>query len=198
MQIQGLHFITETTWPSIFQSWREREGVREDWQQSAKNKGWQSWDEWRDAWVRNFGAQERKWLRYEILDPLTTVPSFRVGPSQSWQKHFPKTESLTHTFAELVERVSYEQNDKVKSMLENFPDSTEFIGIYLPNKTIMIIEGHHRATALALANKQGETILFNKLPTIALTVFEEGEEGLLESMLERGSNKADQSFLRPA
>lgn len=59
----------------------------------------------------------------------------------------------------------------------------------MPDKSIVNIEGHHRATALAIAAKQGKNITFTKLPTIALTVFEKGEESLLETILERGSTK---------
>lgn len=49
MEINGLRYEGETTWDDVFQSWQEREGTREDWQQVAKEKGWQSWTEWRDA-----------------------------------------------------------------------------------------------------------------------------------------------------
>lgn len=192
MEIEGLRFEGETTWDDVWQAWRKREGTREDWQQVAREKGWQSWEEWRNAWVSNFGAQRRRWLRYSILNPLGTVPKFRVGPTQSWQKNFPENERNTHTFATLVEKVSYEQNEKVRGILENFPDPTEFIGIVMPDKSIVDIEGHHRATVLAIAAKQERKISFRQLPTIAITPFEKGEEELLNTMLVRGSTKEHQ------
>ena len=189
MEIKGLRFESETTWDNVWQAWLEREGTREDWQQVSKEKGWQSWEEWRDAWVGNFAAQTRRWLRYTILNPLETVPKFRVGPTQSWQKNFPEHERNKHTFATLVQRVSYDTNGKVHGILENFPDSTEFIGIVMPDKSIVDIEGHHRATALAIAAQQGKEITFREFPTIALTPFQDGEETLLDAMLARGSTK---------
>ena len=192
MEIKGLRFESETTWDSVWQAWLEREGTRKDWQQVAKDKGWQSWEEWRDAWSGNFGAQTRRWFCYTILNPLEMVPRFRVGPTQSWQKNFPIGEQNKHTFATLVDGVSYEQNDKVLGILENFPNPTEFIGIVMPDNSIVDIEGHHRATALAVAAKQGKEITFKQLPTIALTLFEKDEESLLDTMLARGSAKKRQ------
>lgn len=189
MEIEGLRFEGETTWDNVWQAWLEREGTREDWQQVAREKGWQSWEEWRDAWVSNFNAKTRRWLRYTILNPLKAVPNFRVGPTQSWQKNFPEGERNKHTFATLVERVSYDTNGKVQRILENFPTPTEFIGIVMPDKSIVDIEGHHRATALAIAAKDEKEMTFNPLPTIALTPFEVDEETLLDTMLARGSTK---------
>jgi hypothetical protein len=189
MKIEGLRFEGETTWDNVWQAWLEREGIREDWQQVAKEKGWQSWEEWRNAWVSNFGAQTRQWLRYTILNPLEMVPKFRVGPTQSWQKNFPEIEYNKHTFTTLIERVSYDTNRKVQGILKNFPDPTEFIGIVMPDKKIVDIEGHHRATALAIVANQHRKIAFEHLPTIALTPFEESEEALLDTMLARGSAK---------
>lgn len=189
MEIEGLLFEGETTWDKVWQLWLEREGTREDWQEVAREKGWQSWEEWRAAWVGNFGAQTRRWLRYSIPNPLATVPKFRVGPTQSWQNNFPEDERNKHTFATLVDRVNYEQNGKVREILKNFPDPTEFIGIVMPNKTIVDIEGHHRATALAIAAKQRKEINFRQSPAIAITPFEEGEEELLNTMLAKGSIK---------
>ena len=189
MEIDKLRYENKTTWDNVFQAWLKREGTKKNWQQLAKEKGWQSWQEWREAWVNNFAAQEREWLRYTISDPIQTVPRFRVGPTQSWQNNFPETERNKHTFATLVERVPYERNGNIRSILENFPEPTEFIGVYLPDKSIVIIEGHHRATALAVAAKQRKDISFTQLPTVALTIFKENEEQLLEAMLKRGSTK---------
>lgn len=120
---------------------------------------------------------------------MRIVPHFRVGPTQSWQGNFPEGERNRYTFAALVNRVSYEQNEKVRAILADFPEPTEFIGIIMPDQSIVDIEGHHRATALAIAAKKGKEVNFNQLSTIALTLFKAGEEILLDSMLEKGSTK---------
>lgn len=53
-RIEGLRLESETTWNEVFQTWLEREGAREDWQQVAREKGWQSWEEWRDVMGKKF------------------------------------------------------------------------------------------------------------------------------------------------
>ncbi|MFC1721478.1 hypothetical protein ACFL0Z_01025 [Patescibacteria group bacterium] len=189
MQIKSLRLEGVTTWNDVFELWQEREGAREDWQRVAKAKGWQSWEDWRRDRAEQFGASDREWHRYTILDPLQTVPGWRVGPTMSWQKSFPEGERNQHTFADLVNTVSYNQNDKVQGMLKDFPEPTEFIGLLMPDKSVVIIEGHHRATTLAWAAKQGKKISLAELPTIALTEFNPDEEKLLDKMLARGSTK---------
>lgn len=190
MEMEGLEFEGETSWKNVWQTWLEREGAREDWQQLAIKKGFESWEEWRDAWVKNFDAQKRRWFRYTVPNPLVTVPHFRIGPTQGWQQHFPESEYNQRTFADLVERVPYDENEKVQGILKDFPQPTEFIGIVMPDKKIItLIEGHHRATALAFADKKQRELVFEHLPTIALTFFEEGEEKMLDTMLARGSGK---------
>lgn len=187
VKIDGVIFKEETDWKEVFRAWYEREGTRAEWQQVAKEKGWSSWDEWRATWAGYFGAQNRKWFRFVIQDPMKTVPLFRVGPTKSWQKNFPDAERNRHTFAELVDRVSYENHGKVRSIFEHFPQPTEFIGILLPDHTIVLIEGHHRAVALAMAAKRGRKMSFTRVPTIALTFFGKNEKNILDDMLNRGS-----------
>jgi len=183
----------ETSWGDIFAIWKEREGTMEGWKKVAKQKGWESWEEWRDAHMQNIGAKERKWFRYEILDPLKSVPQFKVGPTPSWQAHFPESERNQHTFEDLVNGDSFhgddKKNDKTRSMLVTFPKSTEFIGVVLADKTVVLMEGHHRAAAIALAAQKGEKVKMSGLPTIAIAFFDAGEETLIDAMLRRGSAK---------
>lgn len=189
MKIKGLRFEGEINWDNVWQLWFKREGARKEWQQVAKEKGWQSWKEWRDAWISNFNAQTRQWFRYTIINPLETVPYFLIGPTQSWQNNFPEDEHNKHTFATLIKRVNYDTNSKVQKIMKNFPDSTEFIGVIMPDKSIIVIEGHHRATALAIIAQQKKEMFFQNLPTIVLTSFEEGEKTLRDTMLTKGSMK---------
>ncbi|MFC1617798.1 hypothetical protein ACFL2B_00795 [Patescibacteria group bacterium] len=188
-KIPGLKFSGETTWPEIFQTWKNEEGVMPEWQQVARDKGWDSWEEWRGAGFKKVGATKRRWFVYTIPDPLKTVPLWRIGPYKSWQKHFPEAEQNQHTFADLGEEFSPENNSKIKGLIDNFPAATQFVGFVIDDRTIVIIEGHHRATALAMAAKRRIDIKFQKLPTIALTFLEPGEVKFFYDMLLGRSTK---------
>lgn len=194
INIKGLQYKKKTHWDKVFQLWEKHEGSQVSWQLVAREKGWESWKEWRGMWIKKINAQKREWFRYAILDPLKTVPRFRVGPSQSWQRNFLPTEQNQHTFATLIQRSPYEKNPKVQAILKSFPSPTEFIGICLPDQTIVMIEGHHRATALALAAQHNLSIPFDPLPTLALTFFKEEEKKLLDLLLHKGSLKENQPF----
>lgn len=189
MKYAGMQYEEETNWDEVFALWREREGSREEWQQVAKEKGWDTWEEWRGNSASGFGAADREWFRYTIEDPLGAVPQFRVGPTKSWQKKFPEGEKNTYTFADAARLPVFQNNPKVKQILEDFPSPTEFIGVVLADKTIVLFEGHHRATAIALAAARGTDLTFDVLPTIALTLLAPGDETLLDDMLVRGSEK---------
>ena len=189
MKINDLQNKREINWPDIFLNWQKREGSRPEWQKVAREKGWNTWTEWRSNWVKLFRAEDRKWNQFTISNPLKAVPKFRVGPSGSWQKHFPGNKSNKYTFADLVKKESFVQNEKVYSILNNFPKTTEFIGLLLPDNSIVIIDGHHRAAALALAAKQKKNIVFDQPLVIFLAKLGREEIKLLDVMLKRGSTK---------
>lgn len=189
MTLNGLEFIEETTWQNVWENWMQAEGSDPNWHQVAKEKGFHTWEEWRDSWVQNFNAQTRTWTRYSIMDPFATVPNFKIGPTQAWQKNFPQSEQNQHTFQELIQNVNVDTNTKVQAILNNFPDQTEFIGIYLPDKSIHLIEGHHRASAITIAAQKTQHIEFHQKPTIALTPFTFKELPILDEMLQKGSSK---------
>lgn len=204
MDIKGLEYDGETTWEEVFNSWKEREGDRPEWHRVAASKGWGdhpgAWEDWRRAWVSNFGARDRKWHRYRISNPQETVPHFLIGPTPGWQNHFPEGERNTHTFAEMVahpDYIAHASHTKVRAILDDFPDLTELIGVVVPNREltkgsgIVAIEGHHRAAAIALAAKEGRELKHATPPTIVLTHLNAGEEQVLDVMLARGSHKKD-------
>jgi hypothetical protein len=75
-------------------------------------------------------------------------------------------------------------------MIENFPSTTTFIGFRLEgSERIVCIEGHHRATAVALAQLEGKDIDFGGSVTIALATLKSDEFDLLDRVLARGTHR---------
>jgi hypothetical protein len=191
--LQQFRFLKEVSWTEVFAEWKATEGADPVWQEFAvREKGWNSWEEWRGHQVAVFGAEKREWRLYEILLPNDTIPKFRIGPYGGWQKHFEKKN--VHTFADLAREHTdwISQNIGVRSRLANFPQPTQFIGIYLEQDNVIVLyEGHHRASAIALAVHQETQIEFKMNPTIALTTIKgDATELLAELLAQKSENQA--------
>lgn len=185
--------LTPTTWPKIFKSWKQREAKNPAWIHCAtKIKGWPNWESWRQHSASQIKANQRKWQIHEFTDPFNEIPAMLVGPYSGWQSKLPQKN--VSSFQELLEiPEQYQQlnkNDLVTSLIDCLPFTTEFIGILREDlNKIVCLEGHHRATAIALAQKQGKNIDFSKVKiTIALANLPKNQIHLLDEMLKRGSS----------
>jgi hypothetical protein len=147
-----LEFIKDLTWDEVFNIWKKNEGSRENWQEVAKKRGFNSWEEWRIEYAKVFRCQEAKWSFYKIKNPVRDVPTFFGGPFRTWiEKYYKEKESLT--FSQLIKIPELHEHKTVNDMTKNFPVSTELTGMVVDNE-IFIIEGMHRCCALALMNEQ--------------------------------------------
>jgi len=185
-------------WSTLFERWAKREEDDKGWQECAtKVKGWEGWREWRTFMAEQFGASQRKWAIYQILNPNEFLPKLQVGPFQGPQNAFLKGyqgEPLTGTFEDAARLNGAElvKNSKVSDMIHNFPLETELLGIRFPNGDITCMEGTHRSLATAIAKSIEQPIDFSvRKLTIAITEFTEEERKILSDMLKRGSNKTE-------
>lgn len=183
--LQHLKRLRNATWEEVFAVWKAHEGADPVWQEFArKEKGWDSWAQWRSYQASHFEAATRTWMLYEIENPNELIPKFRLGPFHGWQKHYE--EKNIYTFEDLV-RDHYEwvsQNIGVRSRMKAFPQNTQCIGLYIEqDDTIVLYEGHHRAAAVALAVHDGTPISFQTNPTIALTSIQGDARALLDRLL---------------
>ncbi|MBU0597123.1 hypothetical protein KJ641_01040 [Patescibacteria group bacterium] len=176
-------------WNEVFANWRDSEGSNPVWQDFAKDvKGWNSWEERRLHQSNQMGADKRSWQLYEIVGPNELVPKFKIGPFASWQNNFKIKNK--HTFQYLVQNHFnwVTANTGVNSIRLNFPQKTMFIGIYLPeDDSITMFDGTHRATAVALAKYQNDSIEFDLNPLIAITILDNEDRQLFNNMLRIGS-----------
>jgi len=191
--MEDLIFLKNATWQEVFEEWKNREANDPGWINCAVNiKGWPDWASWRSYTAALLGAEKREWKIYKILEPQKFIPKMLVGPYGGWQKRLPEKNILS--FSQMLEITqNYEElseNDKVSSMINNFPVGTQFIGLVCSdNKKIVCLEGHHRATAVALAVKNGQALNLGEENTIALCELAMGEEKLLDEVLEKGTNR---------
>jgi hypothetical protein len=189
-----MKFIKDIDWHKVFEGWREREADNPAWIECAtKIKGWSDWESWRSFTAKRFNAENRDWKIFQFENPLEEIPAMLIGPYSGWQS---RVININHsTFKELLEIPGqYDElnkNSGVLAIMKGLPFSTELIGIVRKdNNKIVCIDGHHRATAIALAEKQGLIIDFSKVKvTIALSELDEEDCYLIDEILKRGTSK---------
>ena len=191
--MEKLRFIEKISWEEIFQAWKNREANNLGWINCAtKIKGWPDWESWRRFSASLINAENRAWSLYEITEPNLFLPNMIIGPFSGWQKFLPEKNKLSFREAleipEFFEQFSH--HAKVLDFVNNFHGDSQFIGVVLAdNNKIVCLEGHHRAVAIALAEKLSRPIKFDGKITIALADLNLGEEKLLDNILARGSSK---------
>lgn len=184
--------ISDTTWSEVFKKWEEREGEDSSWLEVAKQKGWDNWKEWREYTASQFDAESRDWEVFEFENPLAEVPEILIGPYTGWQKRFEQKN--IHTFKDMIEREDYRNeflnNPGLKSMMDAMPFEITFIGVRKADGSIVLIDGHHRATMMTILAYQGNDLDFSSTPIrIALTDLGEDADSILDHMLKKGTNK---------
>lgn len=167
--MNGYSFITSTTWPEVFAAWKQRETGF--WDEHIKERGFLSWEAWREQWTVPLKLAERKWELYKVGDPFSTVPSLLVGAYKGWHKYYPEGARVA-TFADIAKNPELAENPKVKAILANFPIPTEIIILKRGDQHVLF-EGTHRCAAIALAAREGER--FPLYLTVAMTEFGEDE-----------------------
>lgn len=187
-----LKLVKYTTWEEVFENWRNREAKNPGWIKTATEiKGWPDWESWRKFTASQISAEKRDWKIYEFTDPMNDIPAMLVGPYGGWQERL--SEKNKNSFEELLsvpENYEFFKNhDAVAALIKNFPCPTEFIGLVREdNEKLVCLEGHHRATAVALAKKEGIKINCEHI-RIAVARLPKDECGTLDEVLHRGTSK---------
>lgn len=187
-----MKFIRDLTWPDVFGFWEVNEGTSPAWAKVAiEVKGWPDWRSWRMFTAHQLSLAGRTWKLYEIETPAATISAMLVGPYSGWQGRLPRPN--VHTFADLVnipeQYQHFSTNRNIQAMQNAFPVSAIMTALQRPDGKLVCIEGHHRATAVALAQHDGRTMQFATWPQIAIAELSTADDGLLDTVLARGTTK---------
>lgn len=151
---KSLKFIRPIQWVEIFDTWRKGEASQESWKKHWEERGFDSWDEWRTVYAEPLNPGKLEWFLYSFKDPIKDLPFIYGTPTHSWIDKAYKGEK-TMQFADIVKLPIIAENDKVAAVKNNFPKETILTGIIYTDK-IILIEGMHRACALANWDKENQ------------------------------------------
>lgn len=164
--------IKDLDWENVFDLWKKSEGTNAGWISLARERGYKSWAEWRlKEYAYPFDCHNAKWGLYKIKDPGSVISEWFASPFRTWIDRHYEGDS-TKTFAELAQKAGIRYNPKVKSLTNNYPAHTIIIALRLADGRIFVVEGSHRACALAMMAKE------NKAPSSL--IFAIGESDLTE------------------
>jgi hypothetical protein len=144
-----LKFIKPVSWADVFLSWRDAEAHLPRWIEHYTMRGFNSWEDWRNDTFKDLPYASLEWKLFEVKDPVAHIQHFFGGPFRAWKNKYYDGASA-RSFMEIIGRKDFEQNEVIMELLANFPAETTLIGLNTPIG-IVVIEGMHRACALALA-----------------------------------------------
>ncbi|MCK5466342.1 hypothetical protein KAI56_02475 [Candidatus Parcubacteria bacterium] len=147
-----LKYLRPLKWKEVFDFWRKNEASQANWIKAYKERGFDSWDAWREKYTKPLKCDQAEWHFYELVNPEKNISSFYGGPFKTWKKLYYK-EKETLQFSELVKLPEIQKNKDINSLADNFPEKTIIIGLEV-GKKIVIIEGMHRSCAIALLAKK--------------------------------------------
>jgi hypothetical protein len=150
-QFKSLEFISPIAWKDIFNIWKKGEAWQEFWKKHWEERGFDSWEEWRKNYAKSLHPEKMEWFLYKINNPLEIFPKIYGVPSRGWvdKAYGGKT---TKQLKDIVQSKLFIENDKIKEIKKDFPKNTILTGFIHKNE-IILIEGMHRACALASWDK---------------------------------------------
>lgn len=157
-------------WDEVITIWEAGEAGLPRWITHYQKRGFDNWRDWRTHTTNELQPQNLHWYLYKVSNPMKTVPLFKGGPFRAWIKNYYGS-LKSPTFAEIVKHSDVGKSSTIQEMIANFPANTTIIGLKTTDG-IVIIEGMHRCTALALAELQRKPIQ----TTLSLILADYGEK----------------------
>ncbi|MEK7194866.1 MAG: hypothetical protein AAB667_01275 [Patescibacteria group bacterium] len=150
--MSNLEKVKNLSWPEVFEIWHKTEAPLEHWQKLWKEKGFTSWEAWRQATHANLRGQELSWGLYKIQNSADEIPNWRGGMFHAWAKWFyPVLSEQPPRLKDLVAHPGISNHWYVREISKNFPTETTITTIRFKNGDLMVVEGMHRCCAIAVA-----------------------------------------------
>jgi len=156
LDVKNLEHIKPLSWEEVFARWENEESLLPNWIEHYKSRGFSSWAEWRTHSFHDLHPENLSWDLYKVSKPAETVSEFYAGPFRSWIKKYYDA-GLLPQFKELVKDLGLQKVLAQKELFENFPKRSLLIGL-LNKDRIIIVDGMHRACALALTQAQDTAV----------------------------------------
>jgi len=139
-------FVRNADWEEVRASWKGREETV--WRAHYLERGFGTWESWREPYVRDFGLAGRTWTIETISDALSAVPEFYVGSFKGWQKYYPEGKMIA-TFADIARHPEIRDNTGVQYWLNHVPEKTRLM-LFRCGEEIVVRDGTHRCVAMAI------------------------------------------------
>lgn len=148
----------------VFETWRNIEESVEHWTGVWQSKGFKSWEDWRRATHAPLFEKQLNWNLYKINEPLKSVPQWQAGMFHVWNKCFYNSfNEQPPLLKDLLTHPGVHNHWYIREIANNFPASTTLTALNMPNGDIVLVEGMHRACAIAMLahdNKSLKTEVF--------------------------------------
>lgn len=142
-------------WEEVFLEWHKNEGQKPDWLALAKERGYESWADWRiRGYARRFECEKAEWSLVEIENPSEVVATWYGGPFRTWIERWYGGE-VTKTFAEIVTHPDIVAHAGIRERAAHYRSGNVITALQLTDGRIIVIEGMHRSCALALMAAEG-------------------------------------------
>ncbi|OGN34996.1 MAG: hypothetical protein A3I39_01595 [Candidatus Yanofskybacteria bacterium RIFCSPLOWO2_02_FULL_47_9b] len=156
--MEGLTLIKELTAEEVFETWRKIEENLEHWKSFWKAKGFNSWEEWRRKTHASVLDKKLSWNLYQVKEPIAIIPEWYGGMFHGWAKWFyPVLSEQPPKLKELLTHPGVHNHWWIQKITDNFESPTTISAVCMPSGDIIIVEGMHRACALALMAHEKRT-----------------------------------------
>jgi hypothetical protein len=149
--MRGLEYVRPLTWEEVFVMWEEEEAHLPRWIEHYTKRGFGSWKEWRESSVENLHPGNLKWALFAVTDN-SMIQVFYAGPFRAWQNKYYGRDDIIR-FDRLAENPGLQNDTNIEGLMNAFPKESTLVGLQQDGK-IIVIEGMHRCSAIAVAFKK--------------------------------------------